>query len=69
MQRQKADGQPAFVLHAYRSGNEPHCRSLHLGIRAHGSAGPGRATTPSGLRGLLMAFQPLNSPGQERAKC
>ena len=60
MQRNRVDGQPAFVLHSY-----PFCETSlivdvfsrdfgRLALMARGARRP-----RSALRGLLLAFQPL----------
>ncbi|HMV00774.1 MAG TPA: DNA repair protein RecO [Rhodocyclaceae bacterium] len=60
MQRQKVDGQPAFVLHAYPFREtslivEAFTREFgRMALLARGARRP-----RSALRGLLMAFQPL----------
>jgi DNA repair protein RecO (recombination protein O) len=58
--RSKVDGQPAYVLHTYPvSGNQPHRRSIFPRFRPHGPAGTWRPPPRAAIRGLLMAFQPL----------
>lgn len=59
MHRNKVDGQPAFVLHTYYHGNQPDYRgfSRDFGRVALLARGARRPRSP--LRGLLMAFQPL----------
>jgi DNA repair protein RecO (recombination protein O) len=60
MQRQKVDGQPAFVLHSYPFREtslivEAFTRDFgRIALLARGARRP-----RSALRGLLMAFQPL----------